>query len=474
MPYQFATALALTCALVACGAAPVARPAAMPRAAQAIAAKTVVPAFEGGGVADGATLERPFTLPEGGEVLADLQLAAPGGDWEQPGREALTVRVFLDGAHNQDVVLYAGDRPHTYQVALGALPAGDHVLRFERLASHSPAALQEARLLGGSLGVVPPGAPGYDVLARGPILYGRAGSHRTDTPLLMMVDEAPRPGGGTITRYTAIFSNEDGGTATPALFARWGRTTDIDWVYAIATDAGGKPAEETYQARFHFTKAFRGRYEGRHPILRVATDNNCYDDEGTSPLKFRLPPLFRLDPAQTGREEVLDRHPWTFAIMAKELFRERKALKDDPAGAPLAPTGSQVGDPRRFLYVEFKQTYRGRGVGVAVALKGQPASFVSHRGDAGLTAARAGWCRVAVELPRAVRLEDLASIDLVGPGRGQAIIHGVRRVMTLDAQYPPVILPITGTGEATIDEDADKVRVFEGQAEPARPVSLGG
>lgn len=474
LPHQAVAALILSFALAACGAAPTARALGAPRATAAIAAKTVLPAVEQGALTDGLALERPFSLAEAGEVLADLRLAAPGGDWELAGREAATVRLTLDGVHNQDIVLYAGAQPHVYQVALGALAAGPHVLTLERLASHSAAALTQVQLLGGALGVVPPGAPGHDVLARSPILLGRPSSHLTDTPLLMMVDEAPRSGGGTTRRYTAIFSNEDGGTATQALMARWGRTTDIDWCYAVETDAAGKPRQETYQARWHLTKTFKGRYEGSHPILRVATDNNCYDDEGTGELRFRLPPLFRLAPAQTAREEVLDRNPWAYALMAKELFREHKAVRDvgeaeEPRPAPPAPAGGMIGDPRRFLFVEFKQTHRGRGVGVAVTLKGQPAVYTSHRGDAGLTAARNGWCRVAVELPRAVRLEDLATLDLVGPGRGQAIVHGVRRVLTLDPTYQPVVLPITWTGEATIDEDADKVRVFEAPSEPARP-----
>ncbi len=478
LPHQAITAFILTFALAACGAAPVVHPAAAPKSQRAITAKTVVPAVDGGALTDGGALERPFTLTDAGEVLADLRLAVPGGDWEQPGREAATVRLTLDGAHNQDIVLYAGEQAHLYQVALGGLAAGPHVLRLERLASHSAAALTQIQLLGGSLGIVPPDAPGHDVLARSPILIGRAASHLTDTPLLMMVDEVARPAGGSQLRYTAVFSNEDGGTSTPALMARWGRTTDIDWCYAVENDAAGKPVRETYQARWHFTKAFKGKYEGRHPILRVATENNCYDDEGSGELRFRLPPLFRLDPIQTAREEVLDRHPWTYGLMAKELFRERKAAKDSPAvpgedqPAPVSPTAGLIGDPRRFLFVEFKQTYRGRGVGVSVTLKGTPGAFVSHRGDDDLTAARTGWCRVAVELPRAVRLEDVAAIDLVGPGRGEAIVHGVRRVLTLDAAYQPVILPLTWAGEAMIDEDADKVRVFEAASDPARPISL--
>jgi len=451
-------------ALAGCGNVPLARPGAAAKAPTAISARTVVPAFTEGVLADGGALMREFELPAGGEVLAEFQLAAPGTDWEVSGREAATVRVSLDGTHNQDVVVYRGETPHPYQVALGNLAAGPHVLRFERLAAFSAPQAAAIQLLGGSLGVVPPGAPGYDVLARCPILLGRSSSHKTDTPLVMMVDEAPRAAGGTVTRYTAVYSNEDGGTATPALMARWGRTCDIDWAYAIETDVVGKPVAETYQAMLHFTRSFKGKYEGRHPILRVATNNNCYDDEGDGPLKFRLPPLFRLEPAQTAREEVLDRHPWTYGIMAKELFRERKAQRDlSPSDGPVAPSEKKgpIGDPRRFLFVEFKQAHRGRGVGVSVKLKGLNQAFVSHHGDAGLTAERTGWCRVAVELPKPITLGEIEALDLVGLGRGTAVVTGVRRVLTLDAAFMPVIHPITWVGDQTLAADSDRVRFYE-------------
>ena len=36
-----------------------------------------------------------------------------------------------------------------------------------------------------------------------------------------------------------IWSNEDGGTNTPALMARWGRTTDIEWIYRVVLDRAG-------------------------------------------------------------------------------------------------------------------------------------------------------------------------------------------------------------------------------------------
>ena len=51
--------------------------------------------------------------------------------------------------------------------------------------------------------------------------------------LLMYYEILHEANGNLIVRYTAIFTNEDGGTQTAALMARWGRATDIEWVYQI-------------------------------------------------------------------------------------------------------------------------------------------------------------------------------------------------------------------------------------------------
>src|SRR5918912_1523333 len=70
-------------------------------------------------------------------------------------------------------------------------------------------------------------------LAHSPILYARANTidRFTDIPLLMYYEILTEAAGDVLVRYTAIFTNEDGGTRTAALIARWGRATDIEWVY---------------------------------------------------------------------------------------------------------------------------------------------------------------------------------------------------------------------------------------------------
>jgi CheY-like chemotaxis protein len=94
------------------------------------------------------------------EVVAGLDLRAPGTDWGQPGKEAALATVFVDARTQQQIMLYAGARQFTYTVFLGALPAGQR-----------------------SVDVRGPGVEflgacfcedASDVLANAPVLYARA------------------------------------------------------------------------------------------------------------------------------------------------------------------------------------------------------------------------------------------------------------------------------------------------------------
>ena len=90
----------------------------------------------------------------------------------------------------------------------------------------------------------------------------------------------PAPAGEEGYFYTVIFTHEDGGTPTDRLMARWGRSTDIEYVYGIRRSGSGSAAVEEYQGSKHEILPFRGTREGRHPLLWVVTDNNMVSDTG--------------------------------------------------------------------------------------------------------------------------------------------------------------------------------------------------
>ena len=74
-----------------------------------------------------------------------------------------------------------------------------------------------------------------------PFVYARPNTvgRFTDLPVLMWYEVQRTPRGKQF-RYSVIFTNEDGGTATDRLMATWGRTTDIEYVYGAEVDSAGK------------------------------------------------------------------------------------------------------------------------------------------------------------------------------------------------------------------------------------------
>jgi hypothetical protein len=458
LPLKASLCLLIAAQLMACGASSGFGAQPTMRTARHVRAHGAGFQFPGGQVAPDKALDTAFNLDAEGEGVLDLTAHVPGADWELVGREAATVRLSVDGVYNQDVVLNLGEQTHTYRLALGAVKPGIHTLRIERLKDFSAPGLTEIDVEGGQVSVVTPDAPNYDAYAFAPILMSRPTPHLTDTPLLMYYERHAMPDGRNWLRYTPMWSNEDGGTATRALMARWGRTVDIDWAYNVYRNAQNQPEQETYQAWLHFTRKFKGKHEGHHPFMQVASKNNIYSDELEGPLRFRPAPYEELDPTKTAREEMLDRNPWAYTLMVKELFRERKSARDF-FNPPQLEDGA-IGDPRRFLFVEFKQDSDGRGVAAAVKLKSMPDVFCSNRGDKGLQAERNGWCRVAIELPRRVTMDDIERIDLVGLGHGNAVVREVRKVMVLDDRFQPVFFPITWEGEGALRRDEDRVTVY--------------
>src|SRR5262249_38895436 len=148
----------------------------------------------------------------------------------------------------------------------------------------------------------------------------------SDTPLLLY-SESSGAAGGIRHRFTCIFSNEDGGTGVlpPLLMARYGRTTDIEWVSAVTVRGKGDASEEVFQSEGHGTRAFHGVHAGRHPVLLRSTDNNNFSDD----VPARDPCQLRISLAPLGfdgagpRERMMDSNPWTWWIANAEMRRER-------------------------------------------------------------------------------------------------------------------------------------------------------
>ena len=358
------------------------------------------------------------------EVVAELDLHAPGTDWGQEGKEAALATVFVDGRAQQQIMLYAGSGQFAYTVFLGALAAGEHDVDVRG----SGVEFSGARFHDDSSGV----------MANAPVLYARANTigKFTDIPLIVYCERLSEHGLSFL-QYTVIFSNEDGGTSTRALMARWGRTTDVEYVYRAF------PGRATIQAKDHKEVEFHGRRDGTHPLLMPITDNNMIGEADASiPIRYQIAPIL-VDLTGHSREEVIDQHPIAYEVMAKELQREGKLR---PFGAV---DGEKVSDPLNYLYFEMKLAKRESFVATLVHLKGDPRWYSSHLGHTdfairtwtrGAAESAGGFVRTTVELPPGTKPDQISEIGfecIVGEkacvrfacrveGRYQVLLSGQR------------------------------------------------
>src|SRR5262249_14693104 len=353
------------------------------------------------------------------------------------GAEAAVLTCYLDDQYNQDLILFMGQDKFTYSALLGRMAAGAHRVRLE--INRKLGAGGVGSVIIGRISVEPvEGSKGplFGALSHAPMLYARRNSvgRFTDIPLLMWYEVFDDRDETTI-RYSYVFTNEDGGTATEALMARWGRATDIEWAYEVRL-RGGNIIGETYQAVNHRATPFGGKKAGLHPLLLVASDNNNFADSGESSMRFALQPEL-MDLSRHSREEIMDRHGWAYKVMAQELQREGKISESG---------GHFVRDPRNYVYIEAHAPRPNMGIDFRVGLR-DGKWFDSDLGRQDLNIQRDGWFRVAVRLPinEFPKQTKEIAMDCRGAATGGESAAGcagveVQKAFMLDRNYRPRML----------------------------------
>jgi hypothetical protein len=388
-------------------------------------------------------LEKRFTAPAESEVLLDLTASSPGTSWRERGAEAAVVTIYVDGQYHQDVILFAGAREFAYQLMLGRVGTGDHNLRVEFNRKQSAAKAAGVKIDDAKVTTIDRNHPEFQAVARAPIIYARPDTvgKFSDIPLLAYY-ESERAGASDRITYTVIFSNEDGGTQTTALMARWGRTTDIEWVCEARIDAEGE-AKTIFQGANHQNTQFAGRLEADHPLMFDATVNNNFSDHGQSEMRFAPRPL-PFDARTASREEMMDRHPWTYQVMADEMIREGKITEE-------RKPGQAINDLRNYVYFDIRSNQTGAALSVAVKLKGDPVWRASDWGIANYRIDRSGNFRTTALLPKRARLEEIervvARCDVKGDPRAQSELsqvpsascdlRSINKIFVLDDDYMP-------------------------------------
>ncbi|MBI3682920.1 MAG: response regulator [Acidobacteria bacterium] len=375
----------------------------------------------------------PFQVDAPSEVVADLDLSAPGADWGRAGRESVMAVVSVDEAAKQHVMVYAGAERRRYPIFLGEITPGVHQLKIERHPEWS-ARGPLLQIHGASFRSYKPADPDYVVVAHAPILFARPNTigKFTDVPLLAYCE---RLGDGSL-RYSVIFSNEDGGTSTRGLMARWGRVTDIEHVYQAWLDGSGKPVRAGIQTRDHKDVEFRGRRQGRHPLLGVVTDNNMVADDATSAVRYQLAPVVA-NLSAASREKVMDENPLTYLISARELEREGKLRTYGTVD------GQKISAPENYLFAELRIQNKETRLAVLVRLTEENLWRASHLGAHDLAIERSGWVRTAIELPPATQPSQVAEIGFLclpepkTDGNGACRIDALGKLFFLTAAQSP-------------------------------------
>lgn len=423
--------------------------------------------FLAAGAQPSSRLDHRFILPVGGEAVASITAGCDRCDWGLAGREAVVVRVTVDGDYSQHLILARGASPASYRLMLGRLAAGPHRLTLERDTERSSRDAGAIKVQAFSVHAFREGTPEHEWLSHAPFLYARPGTVErfSDLPVMMWVERTPPPADDF--RYTVIFTHEDGGTPTDRLMATWGRTTDIEFVYSTGRAPDGVIREEI-QGKNHEILPFRGRRFGAHPLLWVATDNNMVADSGPETIRFGLAPeLVSLE--NVSREAVMDANPWTYSVMSAELRREGRL---DPAAKP---GSAKVPDSRRFAYLEGCGELDRATAAFDVAIRaggGATEWHATDRGDPRFRIARSGCFRAAVPLPPGTTVGMITGVRMraftrppredepaLPPGTGRVTLQRLNGVFMLDQRYRPGTPRLRWAGTIETRGEAEAVRV---------------
>lgn len=351
--------------------------------------------------------EISFTVEKNETFALKINAGAKNSSWLEKNSEAAVLTVFVDGKYNQDAFLFAGEKSFEYKFLLGDFNAGEHKVSLVFNKNLSASLIKEVNIKSAEVfALAGQSELELKALQNSPVIYARAETigKFSDIPLVLYYEILPQTDNSSIIRYTAIFTNEDGGTQSAALLARWGRLTDIEWVYEIRVSSEGKILEEIYQGINHQTKKFLGqRIFGSHPLLLNASVNNNFNDQGCSPARF-FPFPVSVNLKNGSRETVMDQLSWTYRIMAQEIIREGRVDPDNLGE-------NKIDDPRNYYFVEIEST--PENAAVSVKIENERETSYSDWQDSRLRVERKGFFRIAVRKP--VNLKSLfpKSISLV-------------------------------------------------------------
>ncbi|HXX39162.1 MAG TPA: hypothetical protein VEP50_13630 [bacterium] len=397
-------------------------------------------------VVPGSVWEHVFATRAPGEAWVTLTLAAPGTSWARG--EAAVMALDVDGIHRQEMVLAAGDEPTEYTRSLGCRPAGPHLLRLWIDRSLSAANVEAVDLHAVNSGMIHDADPAMPAWRHAPVLHYRdgdapLGNASTDTPLVLFYRPVSEPGSSTPLKgieYHVVFSHEDAGTDLTGLLAKWGHTTDIEWVYRVVWDTSGTITREEFQGPGHRVVPFRGtRALGGHPVLQVSGRHGMVMDRVSCPFRVALTPAW-MQPPDEPRESVMHRFPWTYRVSALEVVRQ---VALEPVADPRRPAPA---DPRAYLFLQWKRRTLDMSP-LEAGVRTDETWYTSAWGRAELAFEGEDAESTAVKLPAGISASDITAIALraVAPLPTPLEVRLVRAFFLDDNYRPRPELPAKGS-----------------------------
>lgn len=228
----------------------------------------------------------------------------------------------------------------------------------------------------------------------------------------------------------------------------------------MEVDAAGNrvPGTGVFQGPEHVTTPFTGAYEGDHPLLQTCTNNNGVCSDLNAPRMRFFVAADETRPVDRAREVLMDRHPWTYPVMAAEMEREGRIESPSSAATP------ELGDQRTYLYLELdKDTVPPNppgptwlGVSVGVRLAGDPTIYRSDHLIPDRSIQRDLPAATTVELPAGATAADVAEIvafrvpvGLTDAG-ASIVVSRINRAFLLDRRFLPEPSFIRWEGSVTL------------------------
>jgi hypothetical protein len=409
-------------------------------------------------------------------------MSAPGTDWGSDSNTSLVVDVKVDHGDSQQIVLFAGAEPFSYQGFVGKITTGTHcvTVALARAISHAALNAPAVDVYSISLFEVLPTSPVYMLETHAPVLYGRSVSAKGDTPLLTYGQSKPdKDGVDSDLSYTVIWTHEDmgDGSVPPYQWGRWGRMSDIETVLTEKVAPSGVVVSANYlscgcEGDPDYPDSAIDRSTGGgetykpyplgggapglddHVAVRDASANNDVSPKGTTRYRFQQSLVAPPKPDE-AREVAMDTNPWTYRISGEEVSREAASSTD--------PRSFDAGVYPQYLIVDIASNPVGTfSVAVEVRIAGDstwysndyaqltapspPVTYPFYNGGHGRTVVKLppGWNGKTIT---ALRLRLNAPAGTVPSLEGTPTIYLVEVTPSFSIEHPtfpdPTVVPGT-------------------------------